>query len=207
MSLHASNMSEFPTMKLKVYSGSDSEPTEQQLVLAACKGDREAFHALYEMHRQRIFRLLFHIIGDKSLAEDLLHEVFLKVYRALPRFRFHSTFSTWIYRIALNEAKYRKRQTKNSVPLAKILGSPFDHVTAPDPLLVHILRQRQDLVRNMVLELPAKLKAVIVLKYIEELSYEEIAEILGCSLGTVASRLSRALQKLEIELRPIQKLL
>ena len=194
-------------MKFKVLSGSLSESNEKELVLAASQGSREAFHELYEMHRERIYRLLYHLTGDKSQAEDFLHEVFLRIYNALPRFRFHSSFSTWIYRIALNEAKYRKRQTRNSVPLANILGSSFDQVTSPDQLRSHIVQQRQDMVRNVVLELPTKLRAVIVLKYIEELSYEEIAEILDCSTGTVASRLSRALQKLERTLRPFQKML
>ena len=140
------------------------------------------------------------------MAEDLLQEVFLKAYQALPRFRFESSFSTWIYRIALNEAKYQKRQRKNWLPLEEISKSLLERDASPDQLLVHILEERQAIVQHALQGLAAKLRTVLILKYVDDLSYEEIAEILQCSTGTVASRLSRALRKLERKLRPFEKI-
>ena len=107
----------------------------------------------------------------------------------------------------MNEAKYSRRQSKDSLPLDILTDSSLEKDGSQDELGKNISKQRQTIVRHAVLELAPKLRNVIVLKYVEGLSYEEIAEILECSSGTVASRLSRALQKLEIQLRPFEKIL
>jgi RNA polymerase sigma-70 factor, ECF subfamily len=193
--------------ELKIYTTAQTTVEEQHLVVSAAQGNREALHSLYEMHRDRLYRLLYRLCGDARLAEDLLQEVFLKAFKSLSRFRFQCTFSSWIYRIALNEAKYQKRQTKKSLSLEAIFGSSFVTDPSPDQLGVNISRQRQSIVWKAILTLAPKLRSVIVLKYVEGLSYDEIAEIMDCSPGTVASRLSRALAKLERLLRPFEKIL
>ncbi len=185
-----------------------SNPTERELVLRAQGGDRAAFKGLYERFRDRVYNLVFYSLGDQLAAEDVIQVIFIKVYRALPGFRFESSLATWIYRITLNECLDQKRRRGGQyVPLEAILGSgdEFDEALRPDER--HALNQRQEIVRQAIMELPPKMRAVVALKYLEELSYEEIATVLDCAPGTVASRLNRALARLEARLRPLKRIL
>lgn len=181
---------------------------ERELVDAVLAGDRLAFRALYDAYRDRVFNLAVFSLGDASLAEDALQVVFLSVYRALPKFRFESSLTTWIYRITLNEcAARRPRSNTTYVPLEALLGSggEIDPQPGPDE---HLARsERQEILQRAVFELSPKLRAVVVLKYVEGLSYDEIASVLDCSPGTVASRLHRALTELERRLHLVRRLL
>src|SRR5262249_7570931 len=135
--------------------------------------------------------------NDVSSAEDALQSVFVKVFQALPFFRLESCFLTWVYRVALNECKNRKRRRQIFVPISEF-GDCFNEADpAAGPDQVQLSDQMSQAVRRAVMELNPKLRAVVVLKYLEELSYEEVADILDCSPGTVASRLHRALDALE----------
>ena len=128
--------------------------------------------------------------------------------RRLPGFRFEASPATWMYRIALNEClNQQQRRGASHVPFEEILGSDDEYDSAVPPDLAHASRERREIIRQAVMELSPTLRAVVVLKYIEGLSYEEMAEVLDCSQGTVASRLSRALRQLESRLRPFKRIL
>jgi RNA polymerase sigma-70 factor (ECF subfamily) len=190
------------------FQETQSNPQEQELVVLAQLGDRAAQKSIYKLYRERIYNIVFYSLGDAVFAEDVSQAIFLKIFRALPGFRFESSLATWIYRIALNECLNQNRRTSAQyVPLDAILGSgdEIDRNLLPD--VEHERSQRQEIVQQAMLELSPKLRTVVVLKYIEGLSYEEIAQVLNCSIGTVASRLSRALSGLESRLRPLRRLI
>jgi RNA polymerase sigma-70 factor (ECF subfamily) len=181
---------------------------ERELVISAQGGDRAAQKSIYKLYRERVHNIVFYSLGDAVFAEDVSQAIFLKIFRALPGFRFESSLATWIYRIALNECLNQNRRTgAQYVPLDAILGSGDDIDTTLLPDLEHERSQRQEIIQQAVMELSPKLRTVVVLKYVEGLSYEEIARVLDCSIGTVASRLSRALSGLESRLRPLRRVL
>lgn len=187
---------------------SQIEPDERDTINAARRGDREAFRALYDLYRDRVYNLIYYTTGDKLNAEDVLQIVFVKIYQGLPGFRFEASLATWIYRIALNECLNQQRgRNARHVPLEALLGSDdeMDGGVAAD--LQHAEGERREIILRAVMELPPKLRAVVALRYLEDLSYEEIALVLDCSPGTVASRLNRALRDLEARLRPLRRLL
>lgn len=184
----------------------DSE--ERQLVDAARREDRDAFKALYERYRDRVYNLAFYSLGEELWAEDVLQIVFLKIYRGLPAFRYEASLSTWIYRIAVNECQNQlQRRGAKHVPLDAILGSDEEFDSAQLPDTEQLERERRQILRDAVMDLSPKLRGVVVLKYVEGLSYDEIARVLECAPGTVASRLNRALAELETRLHPLRRIL
>lgn len=184
------------------------ESDERELVARARRGDRIAFRQIYEQYRDRVYRLIFYSLNERLLAEDILQTVFLKVYRALPGFRFESSLATWIYRIALNECmNQNRRRSPEHVPIESILGSGDDIDTALAPDDIQARSELQRIVQQTIFDLPPKLRSVVILKYLEELSYEEIAQVLECASGTVASRLNRALAEMELKLQPLRRIL
>lgn len=181
---------------------------ERDLIIAARKGDRFAFKAIYDAHRDRVFNLVFYSLEDVRLAEDVLQNVFLKVYRGLPRFRFEASLGTWIYRVAINECQNQNRQRRPSyAPLETILGRREEINEESTPHENQVRNERREILQRAVHQLSPKLRAVVVMKYLEGLSYDEIAEILECAPGTVASRLNRALESLEAKLRSLRRVL
>jgi RNA polymerase sigma-70 factor (ECF subfamily) len=188
----------------------ESQPDfeERATVIAAQQGDRDAFKALYERYRDRVYNLIFYSMGDEITAEDVLQIVFVKIYRGLPNFRFEASLATWIYRIALNEClNQQRRRGAQHIPFEALLGSDEELDSGAAADLQHAEGERREIVHRAVMELSPKLRAVVALKYLEGLSYEEIASVLECSPGTVASRLNRALSELEARLRPLRRLL
>jgi RNA polymerase sigma-70 factor (ECF subfamily) len=185
-----------------------SDNAERELIMRAQRGDRAAFKALYESYRDRVYNIIFYSMGDELASEDILQIVFIKIYRGLPGFRFEASLATWIYRITLNEClNQQQRRGAQYVPFEAILGSDDEFDSAAPPDIEHADKERREIIQRAMMELPPKLRDVIALKYLEGLSYEEIAAVLGCAPGTVASRLSRALEKLETRLRPLRRLL
>jgi RNA polymerase sigma-70 factor, ECF subfamily len=180
---------------------------ERAVVIAAQKGDREAFKLLYDCYRDRVYNFIFYSMGDELRTEDVLQVVFVKVFRGLPGFRFEASLATWIYRIALNEClNQQRRRVLRQVPFESLLGSDDEPCATPSDLQ-HAEAERRQIVHRAVMELSPKLRSVVALRYLDELSYEEIAGVLECSAGTVASRLNRALGQLEKRLRPLRRLL
>jgi RNA polymerase sigma-70 factor, ECF subfamily len=181
---------------------------EFELVRAVQGGDRAAFKAIYELYQDRIFNLIYYALGDRVAAQDVLQIVFMKVYRGLGGFRFESRLGTWIYRIAINECQNQNRgHGHEHVPFEAVLGTgeEFDASTQPDA--AHLTEERREIIGNALLTLAPNLRTVVVLRYLDGLSYQEIASVLNCSTGTVASRLNRALGQLEERLRPLRRLL
>ena len=178
---------------------------ERSLAIAVQRGDSGAFRELYDAFRERIWTLIVYSIGDSLQAQDVLQTVFFKAFRGLRSFRFQSSLFTWIYRIARNECRnYQRRRSARLVPLEAIIGSS-DEI---DPRLISDgTEARKVILQNAVMQLPLKMREVVVLKYLEGLSYEEMSRVLGCAPGTVASRLNRALAGLEELLRPFRRLL
>ena len=182
-----------------------SGPEERRLVLAAQRGEPRAVRDLYEAYRQRIWSLILFSVGDSQQAQDVLQTVFFKVFHGLGSFRFESSLFTWIYRIARNECwNHRQRRREPLVPLDAILGSrdemdPNPRAGGPDAAA-----ERDRILEQAVMALPFKMREVVVLKYREGLSYDEMSRALGCAPGTVASRLNRALAALEEKLRPLR---
>jgi len=168
-------------------------------VLAARRGDADAFRELYRAFRDPVWTLVVSLVGDYSQAQDVMQNVFFKAFRGLGGFRFQSGLFTWIYRIAHNEClNHLRRREVPHVPLEAIVGSgdEIDRARVSD-----LEEARRAALRDAVMQLPFKMREVIILKYQEGLSYMEMSRILGCPPGTVASRLNRALAELETRLR------
>jgi RNA polymerase sigma-70 factor (ECF subfamily) len=183
--------------------GNDEQ--ERSLTMAAQRGNSEAFREIYDAYRERIWTLVVYSIGDSLQAQDVLQTVFFKAFRGLRSFRFQSSLFTWLYRIARNEClNDQRRRNAAHVPLEAILGSSDEIDTRP---ISNGHEARRVILQNAVKQLPLKMRDVVVLKYLEGLSYEEMSRVLGCAPGTVASRLNRALEELEERLRPFRRLL
>src|SRR6476469_449388 len=164
-------------------------------------GEERAFQELVERYQTRLLNFIYRTIGDREKAEDLVQEVFIRVYRHLHRFDRSKKFSTWIYTIASNLAKKELRnRSRNPLVLFQTIRKnwqdddrplQFEDTTArPDDLFRK--RHLRELVEESVAKLPAHHREVFVLRELEGKSYEEIAEITECNLGTVKSRLNRA---------------
>jgi RNA polymerase sigma-70 factor (ECF subfamily) len=178
------------------------EDREMSLIAAARRGDEAAFREIYRTYREPVWALIVSLIGDPLQAQDLVQLVFFKAFRGLAGFRSRSTLFTWIYRIARNECRNHLRKHEvRALPLETILGSRWE---ADGSEITPAVQARSDVLKQAVSRLPFKMREVIVLKYQEDLSYEEMSRILGCPPGTVASRLNRALAELEVLLRPFE---
>ncbi len=188
--------------------GASTERIEQSglsehLVRACQDGSPEARHELYECYKAKVYSLAVYLTGDAEMARDLTQEIFLKVFRDLRAFRFESTFSSWLYRLATNAClnALRSRRARREVEIEEVLGTPAEIDAGCSLEQRQVDRSTQRAVRKAILSLKPPLRAVVVLRYIENLSYGEIAEALSCSEGTVASRLSRAHRLLERKLK------
>ena len=170
---------------------------ELPLVLRAGRGDRVAFAELVRRHQGKVRALLLRLCGDRSLADDLAQEVFLRAYRGLLGFEGRSSFGTWVYRISYNVYLNHRTRTRSYAALPEDYdaraAAPDDALSAP----------RADLRRDLqaaIGELPERYRAVIVLYYLQEVSYPEIAEILELPLGTVKTHLHRAKRMLRLHM-------
>jgi RNA polymerase sigma-70 factor (ECF subfamily) len=179
------------------------EADDSAVVTAFLAGEERAFSELVERYQTRLLNFIYRTIGDRDRAEDLVQEVFIRVYRHLHRFDRSKKFSTWAYTIASNLAKNELRnRSRNPLVLFQTLrGSqggdeeerPLqfeDSTSRPDDM--YRKRHLRELVEETVARLPEHHRQVFVLRELEGNSYEEIAEITSCNLGTVKSRLNRA---------------
>ncbi|HEU0203545.1 MAG TPA: RNA polymerase sigma factor RpoE [Burkholderiaceae bacterium] len=184
---------------------------DRLLVERVQRGDKRAFELLVVKYQRKIFRLLSRLIRDPAEIEDVAQEAFIKAYRALPNFRGESAFYTWLYRIAINTAKNflvaQGRRAPTTTDTAVDEAETFEDadelrdVNTPDSMLLS--KQVGDAVNRAIDRLPEDLRTAIVLREIEGLSYEEIAETMNCPIGTVRSRIFRAREAIANELRPI----
>lgn len=184
---------------------------DAKLVARVQAGDKAAFDLLVLKYQRKILRLLSRMLRDQSEIEDVMQEAFIKAYRALPQFRGDSAFYTWLYRIAINTARnwmasQSRRPSSPGLPQSED-GETFDEIdnltdnNTPESLLAS--REIAESVNESIQALPEELRTAIVLREIEGLSYEEIAQAMGCPIGTVRSRIFRAREAIAAKLRPM----
>jgi len=183
---------------------------DQQLVVRVQKGDNTAFDLLVRKYQHKIAKLVGRYVRDHAEAEDVTQEAFIKAYRALRGFRGDSAFYTWLYRIAVNTAKnYLESRGRRPVSLDLELEG-LEMLDDSESLREQATPERQLLtgeiattIQQVLDLLPADLRMAITLREIEGLSYEEIAEIMDCPIGTVRSRIFRAREAVDKELKPL----
>lgn len=184
---------------------------DQQLVERAQRGDKHAFELLVAKYQRRLGRLISRFVRNPSEVEDVTQDAFIKAYRALPAFRGDSAFYTWLYRIGINTAKNHLVAQGRRAPTS----TPFDTEDAEDfedAALLHevstpenelMSKQVVEVVNSSLQELPDDLRTALTLREIEGLSYEEIAAVMDCPIGTVRSRIFRAREAIAANLRPL----
>jgi RNA polymerase sigma-70 factor (ECF subfamily) len=175
-------------------------------ILEACRrGDREAFRALYEAYKDRVYSIAFHFFqADGDAAGEVTQQVFLKLMRDIGRFRGDAAFSTWLYRIVVNACVDRARR---AIYVVGTDPATLDSIAAPPATRHEDTLARREVatsVQRAIAALPPKLRAAILLRYFDDLSYSDMASALNCSIGTVASRLSRGHRLLAKMLAPIR---
>ena len=180
--------------------------SDEVLITLVHQGEHGAFRILLERYQERIRNLIYSIFHDQQVVDDLSQEVFIKAYEALPQFRFQSSFYTWLYRIAVNKSRdeLRKRKVRRWFSLQTMLDSG-DKELGSKILVEQHDNELQELLAAGLKTLPEKYRIAIILKDVDGLSYEEIAEIMECEIGTVKSRLSRARAMLRKVLEPLLK--
>lgn len=187
----------------------DAEWDEQKLIEKLAARDERAFNVLVRTYERRVFALVVRMIGNRAEAEELSQEVFYQVFKAIGSFRGESKLSTWIYRIAVNlcknRAKYLKVRKQDAQvefdehaersPLADARGSNVGQIARPDEMMEG--KQLEQIVRASILEIEPAFRECLVLRDVEDLSYEEIGEITNLPAGTVKSRIFRARAQLK----------
>jgi RNA polymerase sigma-70 factor (ECF subfamily) len=185
---------------------------DQELVVRVQKGDKKAFDLLVLKYQQKITNLVSRYIRDPHEVLDVTQEAFIKAYRALPKFRGDSAFYTWLYRIAINTAKNYlvaqgrrpptddvEAETAEQMDIGvrlKETGTPENHV---------LTEEISETVQKAIDDLPEDLRTAIILRELEGMSYEEIANAMSCPVGTVRSRIFRAREAIDKRLRPLLK--
>lgn len=167
--------------------------SDEILVTLFQQGDEGAFRVLVERYQEKIRNLIYSIFNEPELVDDLAQEVFIKAYEGLANFRFQSSLYTWLYRIAVNRSRdeMRKRKLRKWLSLHTMMESgdtEFQQKMTTQP----VSSDTEEIVSKGLQQLPEKFRIAVILKDIEGLSYEEMAEVMQCEIGTVKSRLSRA---------------
>jgi RNA polymerase sigma-70 factor (ECF subfamily) len=189
--------------------------TDQMLVERTVAGDQRAFELLVVKYQRRIERLIGRMVRDQDLIEDIAQETFIRAYRALAQFRGEAQFYTWLYRIAVNTAKKALVDLKRDPLVSESAlrgGSDDDDETsgmeneltsAETPETVLAAKEIAATVNSAMEALPEELRQAVTLREIEGLSYEEIAEVMNCPIGTVRSRIFRAREAISAKVKPL----
>ena len=184
--------------------------SDQQLVERVQRGDKTAFDLLVRKYQHKIVKLVTRYVHDSTEAQDVAQEAFIKAYRAIHGFRGDSAFYTWLYRIAINTAKNHlvaegRRPLEHGMDLQDPeqydMQARLRDMDTPERLL--LTDEIQNTVEQAIAELPEDLRTAIVLREIEGMSYEQIAEAMSCPVGTVRSRIFRAREAIDAKLRPL----
>ncbi len=179
------------------------------LVRRVQQGDKHAYNLLVSKYQQKILRLVSRFIRDHMECEDVTQEAFIKAYRALPNFRGESAFYTWLYRIAVNTAKNHLVSTSRRPPSQDLDAGEADHTAAginfvelntPESALMNA--ELLAVIRETIQHLPDNLREAIVCREFDGMSYEEIADVMDCPIGTIRSRIFRARETLEQAMAP-----
>lgn len=187
-----------------------SKAADQQLVERVQSGDKKAFDVLVLKYQQKIANLISRYIRDPEEVKDVVQEAFIKAYRALPNFRGDSAFYTWMYRVAINTAKNYLATQGRRPPNDDIeadtaeqmdMGSKLKEQATPENLAAN--EDIKETIQAALDGLPDELRTAIILREIEGLSYEEIAQAMECPIGTVRSRIFRARDAIDQKLAPL----
>ena len=185
-----------------------AKPIIDDGVIEACqRGDSDAFRLLFETYKDRVYSIaLCFFDGNEAIAKDITQDVFVKLLTAMSQFQNRSEFSTWLYRLVTNTCLDRKRAFGRLISFG---NSPELEITEQRKSVEekYIQRELETSVRKVIAGMKPKLRITVLLKYFEDLSYDEIAAVLGCSKGTVASRLNRAHQILARKLSNLNEAL
>ena len=170
--------------------------TDHEVIEGCQRGDASSFRDLFESHKDKVYSIALRFSGDPTAAMDIAQDTFLKLMDRIGQFRGDSSFDSWLYRLVVNSCMDHRRRQKRILP---VLEEFFDSFRSHDEsALDGLMRdEMQQQVQGVVSKLAPEHRMVVVLRYTEGLSYEEIAEVLNCSRGTVASRLNRAHKILE----------
>ena len=186
--------------------------TDKEIIERVKNGDKKAYDLLVLKYQQRVINLISRFVKNHADALDVSQETFIKAYKALPNFRGESAFYTWLYRIAVNTAKNHlivqsRKITKSDYDVTEIEqiegNMSLIEQTTPENLLIK--DELQETVLNTIENLPEDLKSAIMLREIEGLSYEEIAAVMECPVGTVRSRIFRARETIDNKIKPLLK--
>ena len=189
---------------------SDQNLLDEQLVERVQRGDKAAFNLLVKKYQQKVVNLVARYVNNPGDVPDVAQEAFIKAYRALPTFRGESAFYTWLYRIAVNTAKNYLTSQGRRPPSSDVEadeaesyggGEALQEVSTPENLALTDEIKRT--VFSTIEALPEDLRTAITLRELEGLSYEEIAEIMDCPVGTVRSRIFRARDAIDKKLQPL----
>lgn len=185
-----------------------AEVTDQQLVARVQKGDSRAFDMLVLKYQHKIMGLISRYVHDADEVQDVAQEAFIKAYRALPRFRGDSAFYTWLYRIAINTAKNHLVSRSRRPPGSDVeiedaqyyeAGDALRTIETPESALFGA--ELKAVVERAIGELPDDLRTAVTLREFDGLSYEDIADVMDCPVGTVRSRIFRAREAIDKQVR------
>jgi RNA polymerase sigma-70 factor (ECF subfamily) len=189
---------------------SNTDSTDNELVRRVQEGDTRAFDALFHRHQHKVASLISRYVRDRDEVADLVQEVFIKAYRALPRFRGDSAFYTWIFRIAVNTAKNYIASRGRRASESKVDLEDAEHIDGGEALKDadspegELNRDRlKKVIDEAIAALPPDLRSAVTLREFDGLSYEQIADIMDCPVGTVRSRIFRAREAIDARLRPL----
>ena len=180
------------------------ESNDREMVAACRRGDPEAFRVLFEIHKDRIYSIALRYSGDATVAGDIAQDTFLKLLSSIGDYRGEANFETWLYRVVVNRCLDHHRRGRRLMP---IVNNLIDLIRSTGETVLHQLLRTEfeENIQQVIQTLAPEQRMVVVLRYTEGLSYEEIAEILGCSTGTVGARLSRAHRVLERRLSHLRQ--
>jgi len=190
---------------------SKKEPTDKQLVERVKRGDKRAFDLLILKYQHKIIGLVGRYLRDQNEVQDVTQESFIKAYRALPNFRGDSAFYTWLYRIAINTAKNHLVSRSRRPPDTDIDADDREFQdnyavlrdnASPEDVLS--MGQMESVIYRAIGDLPEELKVAVTLREFEGLSYDEIADVMECPVGTVRSRIFRAREAIEKKITAIE---
>src|SRR5476649_2763963 len=186
------------------------EDSDLKLVEKVQRGERAAFDVLVLRYQHKVLKLIMRYVHDATEAEDIAQEAFVKAYRALQSFRGDSAFYTWLYRIAINTAKNALVATKRRPPASDVdandaenfeSGGALKEISNPENLMLS--EELRQIVFRTIEALPEDLRMAITLRELDGLSYEEIAAIMDCPVGTVRSRIFRAREAIDNKVQPL----
>ena len=188
----------------------NEQQTDENLVKQTQRGDKAAFNLLVIKYQHRVAKLVSRFVHNHQEAEDVVQEAFIKAYRAIGKFRGESQFYTWLYRIAVNTAKNYLVSRSRKPPASDLdaeeaetmsVGARLTDIATPERNM--LADEIAGTVRRVIEELPEDLRTALTLREFEGLSYDDIANAMGCPVGTVRSRIFRAREAIDAQLKPL----